>query len=133
MHIGPLLCGCYYVHEVVYTEYLHWPLALWLLLHEVVYTEYIHVRTCKLVSGVHIQSPPPHPHPHTAMYVYAGPDGVKIVGELYSVTGSDLQSGAVSVQLYNSAVVSGRRVEGVWEGRGEGEGEGRGRGRGREE
>ena len=57
------------------------------------------------------------------MYVYAGPDGVKIVGELYSVTGSDLQSGAVSVQLYNSAVVSERR--------GEGEGEGRGRGRGR--
>lgn len=59
------------------------------------------------------------------MYVYAGPDGVKVVGELYSVTGSDLQSGAVSVQLYNSAVVSGRRGEGM--------GVGEGRGRGREE
>ena len=73
---------------------------------------------------------PPPPHPHTAMYVYAGPDGVKIVGELYSVTGSDLQSGAVSVQLYNSAVVSGRRGEGEGEGRGWEEGRGVGVGEG---
>ena len=66
-------------------------------------------------------------HPHIGcMRVCAGADGVKVVGELYSVTGSDLQSGAVSVQLYNSPVVSGRRGEGEGRGGGWGEGEGRG-------
>ena len=71
---------------------------------------------------------------HAVMLTYAGTNGVKIVGELYTVTGSDLQSDAVSVQLYSGSVVSGR--EGVGEGRGgEGVGEGRGgrgEGRGRE-
>ena len=71
---------------------------------------------------------------HSVMLTYAGTNGVKIVGELYTVTGSDLQSDAVSVQLYSGSVVSGREGEGGGGGeerRGEGRG-GEGKGRGKE-
>ena len=60
---------------------------------------------------------------HAVMLTYAGTNGVKIVGELYTVTGPDLHNDAVSVQLYSGSVVSGREGEGRERG---GEGEGRG-------